>query len=102
MTKYESETWKSIGGAASRKPDRAPNRNVTRKPHTEIIGGAKRHWLRHMVPIHTKTFMPVGTAMRKLRKLKNGSSTWPVTNMWCAHTLIDSAPISSVAATRPL
>jgi hypothetical protein len=29
-----------------------------------------------MVPIQTKNFMPVGTAIRKLRKLKNGSSTW--------------------------
>ena len=55
-----------------------------------------------MVPIQLKNFMPVGTAIRKLRKLKNGSSTWPVANMWCAHTLIDSAAMAMVAATRPL
>ena len=35
-------------------------------------------------------------------KAKNGSSTAPVTNMWCAHTVIDSAPMPSVANTRPL
>ena len=55
-----------------------------------------------MVPIQLKNFMPVGTAMRKVRNAKNGSSTWPVANMWCAHTLIDSAAIARVAATRPL
>ena len=66
------------------------------------IGVSKLIWPRHIVPIQTKNFMPVGTAIRKLRKLKNGSSTWPVANMWCAHTLIDSAAISRVAPTRPL
>ena len=59
-------------------------------------------WPRHIVPIQLKNFMPVGTAIRKLRKLKNGSSTWPVANMWCAHTLIDSAAMAMVAPTRPL
>ena len=33
---------------------------------------------------------------------KNGSSTAPVVNMWCAHTVIDSPAIPSVAATMPL
>ena len=34
--------------------------------------------------------------------LKNGSSTAPVVNMWCAHTVSDSAAIDSVASTMPL
>ena len=33
---------------------------------------------------------------------KNGSSTAPVGNMWCAHTVIDSPAIAMVANTRPL
>ncbi len=33
---------------------------------------------------------------------KNGSSTAPVVNMWCAHTVIDRPPIAIVAATMPL
>ena len=33
---------------------------------------------------------------------KNGRSTCPVTNMWWAHTDVDSAEIASVARTRPL
>ena len=56
----------------------------------------------HMVPIQLKNFSPVGTAIRNDRKEKNGSSTAPVANMWCAHTVSDSAPIDSVASTRPL
>ena len=57
---------------------------------------------RHIVPIQLKNLIPVGTAMRKVRNEKNGSSTAPVANMWCAHTVIDSAAIASVAPTRPL
>ena len=54
------------------------------------------------MPIQLKNFMPVGTAIRNVMKRKNGSSTAPVANMWCAHTAIDSAAIASVAKTRPL
>ena len=55
-----------------------------------------------MVPTQLKNFTPVGTAMRNVMKEKNGSSTAPVVNMWCAHTVIDSPAIAMVAATRPL
>ena len=57
---------------------------------------------RHSVPIQLTNLTPVGTAMRKLVAEKNGSSTAPVANMWCAHTAIDSPPIVIVAKTRPL
>ena len=33
---------------------------------------------------------------------KNGSSTAPVVNMWCAHTVIDRPAIAIVAAIIPL
>ena len=54
------------------------------------------------MPTQLKNFTPVGTAMRNVMNEKNGSSTAPVVNMWCAHTVIDSPAIATVAATRPL
>ena len=90
-------TWKSSGGVASITPVRPPKRNVTRKPTENSIGVSKVSWPRHIVPIQLKNLMPVGTAMRNVVNEKNGSSTAPVANMWCAHTAIDSAPIASVA-----
>ena len=65
------------------------------------IGVSKVIWPRHIVPIQLKNLIPVGTAIRNVRKLKNGSSTAPVANMWCAHTVIDSAAMASVAAPCP-
>ena len=55
-----------------------------------------------MLPIQLKNLMPVGTAMRYVRKAKKGSSTAPVANMWCAQTASESAPIARVAKTMPL
>ena len=50
-----------------------------------------------MVPIQLKNFTPVGTAMSMVMKAKNGSSTEPVTYMWCAHTVTDRAAMAIVA-----
>ena len=58
------------------------------------IGVSKVSWPRHIVPIQLKNFTPVGTAIRNVMNEKNGSSTAPVANMWCAHTAIDSAAIA--------
>ena len=55
----------------------------------------------HIVPIQLKNFTPVGTAIRKVMKEKNGRFTAPVTYMWWAHTATDRAAIDSVAPTRP-
>ncbi len=54
------------------------------------------------MPIQLKNFTPVGTAIRKLRKAKKGSSTCPVANMWCAQTDMDRIVMAMVAATSPL
>ena len=54
------------------------------------------------MPSQLKNFTPVGTAIRYVMNEKNGSSTAPVVNMWCAHTVIDRPAIAIVAATRPL
>ena len=83
-------------------PVSPPSRNVTRNPMMNSIGASKVSWPRHMVPVQLKNFTPVGTAIRNVMNEKNGSSTAPVVNMWCAHTVIDSPAIPSVAATMPL
>ena len=56
----------------------------------------------HMVPIQLKNFTPVGTAIIMVMKEKKPRATAPVTYMWCAHTVTDSAAIAMVAKTRPL
>ena len=54
------------------------------------------------MPIQLKNFTPVGTAIANVIAEKNGLSTAPVVNMWCAHTPVDNAPIASVASTNPV
>ena len=53
------------------------------------IGVLKRMRPPHIVPIQLKNFTPVGTAMSIDSPAKNGRSTAPVVNMWCAHTPTD-------------
>ncbi len=78
-------------------PVRPPKRNVTRKPIDHSIGVSNVSFPRHIVPIQLKNFTPVGMAMSIVMKAKNGRSTAPVTYMWCAHTVTDSAAIAIVA-----
>ena len=78
-------------------PVRPPKVNVMRKPIAQSIGVSKVTDPRHIVPIQLKIFTPVGTAMSIVISEKNGSSTEPVTYMWCAHTVTDSAAIAIVA-----
>jgi len=40
--------------------------------------------------------------MRNVITEKNGSSTAPVVNMWCAHTVRDKAAMDIVARIMPL
>ncbi len=47
--------------------------------------------------VQLKIFTPVGTAMSIVVSAKNGSSTEPVTYMWCAHTATERAAIEIVA-----
>ena len=83
-------------------PVSPPNRNVIRNPMMNSMAGSKESWPRHIVPTQLKNLIPVGTAIRKVMNEKNGSSTAPVVNMWCAHTVIDRPAIPIVAATMPL
>ena len=70
---------------------------MTRKPAENSIGVSKVSWPFHMVKVQLKNLIPVGTAIRNVMKLKNGSSTAPVAYMWCAHTATESAAMDSVA-----
>ena len=90
------------GGEARMMPVTPPNRNVIRNPIVNSIGGSKVSWPFHMVPIQLKNFTPVGTAISNVMNEKNGSSTAPVANMWCAQTARDRNPIARVAPIMPL
>ncbi len=76
---------------------RPPKRKVTRKPIDQSMGVSNVSLPRHIVPIQLKNFTPVGTAMSMVMNAKNGSRTAPVTYMWCAHTVTESAAIAMVA-----
>lgn len=65
------------------------------------IGLWNETWPRHMVPIQLKNLSPVGIAIRKVMKQKNGRTTAPVANMWCAQTAADSPVMPIVANTIP-
>ena len=90
-----------MGAAASITPVTPPIRKLSMKPTANSIGTARRILPSHIEPIQLKNFTPVGTAISSVIALKNGLSTAPVVNMWCAHTPVDSAPIASVASTNP-
>ena len=83
-------------------PVTPPSRKFIKKPSENSIGVANVIEPPHIVAIQLKNLIPVGTAMRNDTKLKNGSSTAPVVNMWCAQTPIDSPAIANAANTRPV
>ena len=56
------------------------------KPSANSIGGSNRSCPRHSVASQMKNKTPVGIEINSVVTLKNGSSTAPVANMWCAHT----------------
>src|SRR3972149_5897985 len=90
------------GGGAPEAPSMPPIRNMTRKPTAKSIAVVKRSLPRYIVASQLNIFTPVGTAMRKVMKLKKGRNTAPVVNMWCAQTEKPSAPMAAVAKTKAL
>jgi hypothetical protein len=93
---------KSTGGEARNTPSMPPIRNMVRNPMANSIAVEKVIWPLTRVAIQLKNLTPVGTAIRKVMMEKNGSSTWPVTNMWWAQTLKPRAPMPAVANTNAL
>src|SRR5690606_18724368 len=92
----------SRAGDARMTPVSPPNTNVTRNPSENSNGVSNVIDPRHSVPSQLKILTPVGTAMSIVISAKNGSNTDPVTYMWCAQTVIDSAAMAIVAMTRVL
>ena len=78
-------------------PVRPPKTKLTKNPKLQSIGVSKVIEPFQRVPIQLKIFTPVGTAINMVVKAKKGRSTWPVTYMWCAQTVIDNAAIAMVA-----
>ena len=70
---------------------------MARKPRENSIGVSNVSFPFHIVPIQLTNLIPVGMAMRNVVSEKNGSSTAPVANMWCAHTAADSTVIDTLA-----
>jgi hypothetical protein len=70
-------------------------------PSANSIGGSKRSLPRHIVPSQMKKSTPVGIEISSVVMLKNGSSTAPVANMWCAQTLKDRAVMRRKDRTTP-
>src|SRR2546425_11669398 len=100
-TKYVSWKWKSSGADASMTPVMPPSRKFSMKAMLHHMGVGKVILPPHIVPIQLKNLMPVGMAIRKDMKEKNGLSTAPVVNMWCAQTVIDRPAMASEANTKP-
>src|SRR5215216_3466101 len=98
----QSVRAKSTGGEARNTPSMPPIRNMVRNPMANSIAVEKVIWPLTRVAIQLKNLTPVGTAIRKVMMEKNGSSTWPVTNMWWAQTLKPRAPMPAVANTNAL
>ena len=73
-----------------------PSRKLSRKPMANSIAVGNTIAPFHIVPIQLMYLRPVGTAISSDIAEKNGLSTAPVANMWCAHTAIDSPAIASV------
>src|SRR5690606_35871106 len=90
------------GGDARMTPVSPPKVKVTRNPIAHTMGVSNVTEPRHMVPTQLKIFTPVGIAMSIVMRANQGSSTEPVTYMWCAHTVTDRAAIEIVAKTSVL
>jgi hypothetical protein len=92
---------KSIAGEAAHTPSIPPIRNSAMNPSAKSMGTSKRSFPFHRVPNQTKNKTPVGIEISSVVMLKNGSSTAPVANMWCAQTVNESAVIIRNDRTTP-
>src|SRR4030095_11284908 len=76
-------------------------RNWNRNAIANSIGVL--NWMRppHIVPRQLKILIPVGTptAMGVMEKKLLGYECMPIVNMWCAHTLMLTKAMQTVAAT---
>ena len=101
-TKYVSWVAKSMGGEANITPVTPPTKKTNKNPIANSMAVVNSICPCHMVPIQLKNLIPVGTAMSRLSNEKNGKSTAPVVNIWCAHTPVERAAMDMVAKIMPL
>ncbi len=76
-----------------------PTVNMKMKPIAHSIGVLKESEPSHIVAIHEKILMPVGTAITIVAAVKYilVSTERPVVNMWWAHTMNPTTPIATMA-----
>ena len=69
------------------------------KPIAQTIGDLKLSEPPHIVAIHEKILIPVGTAMTMVAAVKYilVFTLSPVVYMWCAHTTKPTTPIATMA-----
>ena len=89
----------STGTEPRNTPEIPPMVNTARKPSANSIGVLKRSDPPQIVPIHEKTFTPVGTAMSIVDDMKKicSAGSMPATNMWCTNTPNERKPIATDA-----
>ncbi len=69
------------------------------KPIAQSMGVLKLSEPPHIVAIHEKILIPVGTAITIVAAVKYilVFTERPVVNMWCAHTIKPTTPIATIA-----
>ena len=73
------------------------------KPIAQSIGVLNSIDPPHIVAIHEKILMPVGTAITIVAAVKYilVFTDRPVVNIWCAHTTKPTTPIATIAYAMP-
>ena len=84
---------------ASTTPVTPPTVNMKMKPSAHSIGVSKVRLPPHIVAIHEKILMPVGTAITIVAAVKYilVFTSMPTVNMWCAQTTKPITPIATIA-----
>ena len=72
-------------------PVSPPIRNWSEEASANSIAVVRRIDPRHIVATRPRYSMPAGTSRRVDVREKYLLADWPVVNMWCAQTLIESA-----------
>ena len=84
---------------ASTTPVTPPTVNRKMKPIAHTIGDLNSIEPPHIVAIHEKILMPVGTAITMVAAVKYifTFTERPTVYMWCAHTMKPTTPIATMA-----
>ena len=80
-------------------PVTPPTVNRKMKPSAQTIGDLNSIEPPHIVAIHEKILMPVGTAITMVAAVKYilVSTDRPAVYMWCAQTMKPTTPMATIA-----